>query len=387
MLIRRRFTIGSMLTIFVLHTLIFNKWLKFKNINIDSFIFDSKNSLLLSKTSHCSDDAEQRTSFLAKKKNGTLRLYSDPQYLSRGGSDLSINNRHPPFHSPPFTSGEVPVCSLNATATSPVPLILISIGRAGSSATWQGISHLTGHCFRGREYPGSNSGTAKRFFKKNVPSGNNGNWILEYLCEQQIAYSDKGGIIGFKWKPFTSKKKKIYNFNNLEGLHMIAHHTKPQIKVVRSRRNILDALLSKFKHRLMRSQEINEIAHCAPNDSECVELMKKYGIGILVPIDSLLKELREIALMEDKFDRYMKEIKVPHINVTYEELYLSNNAEEWMRIFRFLGTGPSSGLSRKHVDEIMEHTSTSSRFHNVTISNYIDVRNLLVGTEFENLLH
>ena len=369
MLIKMRFTIRFISTIFVLllvfNALNLNQWLKIKTNKVDS-------------TSLCTDDAESRTSFKEKKRNGTLRLYSQSQYLSRG-INPSIG-----LYSPPFTSGEAPVCSLNATATSPIPLILISMGRAGSSATWQGVSHLTGHCFRGREYTGSNSIKAKTFFG-HITSGNNGNWVLEYMCEQQIAYSDKGGIIGFKWKPFISKTPKD-NLSLMDGLHMIAHHTKPQIKIIRSRRNILDVLLSGIKHRSMRKGG-NERAHCAPNDSECIELMNKYGIGMMVPIDSLLKELRKIALMEDTFDGYMEKFKVPYINVTYEELYLRDNAEEWMRIFRFLGKGPSSGLSKKQVDEVMEHASTSSRFHNVTMSNYIDVRNLLIGTEFENLLH
>ena len=78
---------------------------------------------------------------------------------------------HKPIHKslnkvplPPFTSGDSPICQLKSSPLSPVPVILLSFGRTGSSSTWQVMSRLTGHCFTCREYTGTNSMKSDVFF-------------------------------------------------------------------------------------------------------------------------------------------------------------------------------------------------------------------------------
>ena len=98
---------------------------------------------------------------------------------------------------PPFTSGDPPICKLKLSVKSPIPVILVSLGRSGSSAIWQVMSRLTGNCFEVEEYTGGGSIASKPFFNS-IKEGNNGNWILGYLCKEQIKHEGKGGIIGFR---------------------------------------------------------------------------------------------------------------------------------------------------------------------------------------------
>jgi len=299
---------------------------------------------------------------------------------------------HKPIHKslnkvplPPFTSGDSPICHLKSSPLSPVPVILLSFGRTGSSSTWQVMSRLTGHCFTCREYTGTNSNKSDVFFS-NIRPGNNGNWILGYLCAQQNAYKDKGGIIGFKWKGY---KPSLNNNASLDGLRMIAHYPNHQIKVVVLRRNLLDVVLSRIKQNLMKSlvHKNEHIAHCEPDNKTCIDAHKKFGSGLHVPTDYLLSVLHNLTVIEERFEQVFEELKVPHIKVSYEELYYRSDAEEWMRIFNFIGKGPSVNLSKDLVENAMEFVGTSNPSHRVTMSNYEEVKNLLKATEFEKFLH
>ena len=298
---------------------------------------------------------------------------------SAGGKNHKISFLNSTKPLSPFTNGELPVCRLDSSIDSPLPVILMCLGRSGSSATWQVMSKLTGHCFRGREITGSTKQQNKEIFSSIKP-GQNGNWILEYLCSQQNDFKDKGGIIGFKWKPFDG------NFSDgaIDGLRMIAKHTDPPIKVVRMRRNCLDVILSLEKH---KSIPPGKAAHCTPGDTECITLHKKIGAGMHLKTNNLLDLLEQLTKEEDNVDKKLEELKVPHVKVSYEDLYFSDDAEEWMKIFRFIGRGPGSKLSKGQVEEAMEHVGTSDRSHKVTISNYDEIVDLLKGTKFEALLH
>jgi len=291
-------------------------------------------------------------------------------------------NETPPL--PPFTSGQPPICRLESSSQLPIPVILTSLGRSGTSSTWQVMSRLTGHCFEGDEYMGGNNDEMRDFFS-HINPGNNGNWLLGYLCSQQILHKDQGGIVGIKWK--SSKGTVFNNSVAMDALRMIAHYEEPQIKIIRSRRNSLDVRLSQLKHNLINEASYSHLSHCKTGDVNCIKRHKQHGTGIDVPTQDLLERMTKMERFQDRYDKMLDELKVPHIKVTYEKLYHSTDAEEWMRIFRFLGRGPGSNLSRNLVEKAMEHAGTSSPFHNVSISNYEEVRDMLNGTKFERLLH
>jgi len=320
------------------------------------------------------------------------RCSNDTRYKKYDPDNSEIARRNKGLQPlPPFTSGDPPICKLKLSVKSPIPVILVSLGRSGSSAIWQVMSRLTGNCFEVEEYTGENSIASKPFFNS-IKEGNNGNWILGYLCKEQIKHEGKGGIIGFKWKPI-----EPFVFNNdasVDGLRMIAHYTdppyddNPQIKIISSKRNMLDVILSRIKHDTMiEAANLTGRAHCRLDDVKCLEEHKKFGTGLHVPIENLLEKLKQLHKIQKNSEKKLEDLRVPHIKVSYEKLFNDDISMEWEKIFRFIGRGPVHNLSKELLEKAMEHVATSSPFHNVTILNYEEVRDILVGTSFEKLLH
>jgi len=132
----------------------------------------------------------------------------------------------------------------------PAPMILMSLGRSGTASMYQVLSKLSGtgeDVPRIIEYTGSSTPKSKKFFEKDVRADDvNGDWLIEYICRKQRHHPD-AGMVGFKWKPyetiFTEEKAK-------QGLELLARlgrseHDGPHIKVIRSRRNLVDVAISR----------------------------------------------------------------------------------------------------------------------------------------------
>lgn len=283
--------------------------------------------------------------------------------------------------SPPFLQGSPPVCHLDEN--KPLPVVLMTFCRSGSSSLWQVVSKLSGsamedddyvHFFVGKEP--KTSAEISKFFRT-IPPGDNGNWLLKVMCEKQNAHP-KVGIVGMKWKPL-----HLHSPPSVDALRLIAHSARPQIKVVRSRRNPLDVFISNLKHNRASRQIQNA---CKVNQTDCIRLHKELSTGMILPLTNLLDWLRRHVKYEDAADSLLHELRVPHVKVSYEKLFMSNNVEEWMRIFWFLGVGPSSALTLPQIEQVMMYGQTSNLSHNITLGNYNEVKALLEGTEFETYL-
>lgn len=91
--------------------------------------------------------------------------------------------------------------------------------------------------------------------------------------------------------------------------------------------------------------------------------------------------------MEERTDQILEQYNVPTIYVSFEKLFTRDeDTSEWRRIFDFLNVGPRDVLTRHDIDKA-GHAATSIPMHNVTLSNYDEVREILIGTDFEHLLH
>jgi len=92
-------------------------------------------------------------------------------------------------------------------------------------------------------------------------------------------------------------------------------------------------------------------------------------------------------LIENKLDF----VGVKHVHVRYESLFNDDDddtyADEWMKVFHFLGVGPQEELTMGDVRRSFEYASTSATQHNKTIANYKKVKEALEGTDFWNLIH
>jgi len=210
-------------------------------------------------------------------------------------------------------------------------------------------------------------------------------WVTEHLCQFAHRHCDKP-LAAFKWKPFVDS----FNLPAAQGmLKKIAAFDQPsRIKVVFMTRNPLDVLISKIKHKKSKREIENEIAaHCAVDDKECIEKQKQVGSGLQLPTQSLLKDLKDSLEAFSVFEDTLEAMNVAHVKTSYEELYNRDDAEEWMNIFRYLGRGPTKNLTMSDVIGSFALAPTFQRNHNESLANYVEVRDLLMGTDFEKLLH
>lgn len=109
------------------------------------------------------------------------------------------------------------------------------------------------------------------------------------------------------------------------------------------------------------------------------------GKGMTLPTKKLVQTLKDLDDRENEVDNVLDRLNVPTVKVSFERLFLAGkDVEEWLRVFRFLGTGPTN-LTASDVEKA-GHAATSIPFHNITLSNYEEVRSALNGTKFADLL-
>jgi hypothetical protein len=275
----------------------------------------------------------------------------------------------------------------------PQPVILMSMGRSGSSSIWQMISNLTGYETRSWELPGSNDKEETEFFHRHDEDDAwAGEWLKDSICNLQKTYP-QAAVVGFKWKPY----RPTFEFQSAQAaLQLIGDlwdlfPQHPPIKVVRSRRNLLDVYISRQKHKVSLNTTLGAAvpAHCKVSDKECLDLALKASTGMNLDTFGLLQFLKDQTQQEDRVDQMLLSMGIPHIQVKYEKLYYNYYAaEEWQRISAFLEKGPATNLTLRNIENAMKIAPThAAPTQKVTLSSFDEVAGLLEGTEFEHLLH
>ena len=264
---------------------------------------------------------------------------------------------------------------------SPVPMILMGLGRSGTASAFEVMSKLSGNGqTKMIELTGSSTRKSEMFFDE-MNDDSNGEWMVEFLCEQQRQYPD-AGVVGFKWKPFET----VFGEKSRRSLDLLSRLDDPQIKVVRSRRNLLDVLISRHKHKYSKMGKGALHAHCRKSDVECLQKHLEAGSRLELPTVRLVGKLRELHDMEARTDNLLRELNVPAVHVSFERLFGAvDPTDEWGRVFSHLGIAVHN-LTAKRIEQAA-HAATSLPHHNDTLANYNDVRQTLFGTEFELLLH
>lgn len=175
----------------------------------------------------------------------------------------------------------------------------------------------------------------------------------------------------------------------VEGLKSIGKSFDPKVKVVYLTRNPLDRKISNLRHD--HSKQTNKAlpAHCEVNDIKCIKrhASSSAQVGVVLPVgNELIHWLRVNAQNIANTRAALEEAHVDYVHVSYEKLYHSQNASEWMKIFKFLGVGPREDLTQDQIRETFDLAPTHSKGRNETVANYKEVENTLKGTEFEHLL-
>ena len=94
-----------------------------------------------------------------------------------------------------------------------------------------------------KEYTGGSAHKSERFFQEDLRNENEfGHWVVKFICYEQDKHPNVG-IVGFKWKPHEST---LTENKARQGLELLGKLKEPhQIKVIRSRRNLLDVVISR----------------------------------------------------------------------------------------------------------------------------------------------
>ena len=176
----------------------------------------------------------------------------------------------------------------------------------------------------------------------------------------------------------------------IEGLKAFGS-ANPKVKVVYLTRNPLDRKISNLCHDFVRKQQAHERlpAHCGVGDVDCKNRHASVAsLGVTLPVgDNLTAWLNSDAQQDAQIQTTLRKTYVEYVQVSYEKLYSSDNADEWMKIFRFLGVGPTEGLTMDDVRATFDLAPTHSKGRHEIVSNFIEVEKTLKGTEFEHLLN
>lgn len=262
-----------------------------------------------------------------------------------------------------------------------VPVIFIVNGRSGSDVTWATLSTLAGKISPIGEHTGENRVKAMDFLGS-MTEEEGAWWVKEHLC-QFTHYQCRAPLAAFKWKPFVDS----WSLPAAQGiLKQIASFDQPKIKVIFMTRNPLDVLISKAKYKKQNKRNRIE-AHCQLGDEECIRKQKKMGTGISLQTENLLNNLEDSFAAFKNFTDTLEEMNIGHVKTTYEDLYNRDDAEEWMKIFKYLGRGPSKNLTMENVTAAFALAPTFQKNHSESLANYAKVRDLLSGGKYEELLH
>jgi len=152
----------------------------------------------------------------------------------------------------------------------PTNVILLSLGRSGSTVIWQMLSTLTGYETLSDEYVGSDTRDMRIFFNRTV-AGNkelsDGKWLTQHMCRLQTKDELRNAaFVGFKWKPYwrpflLPESKKTFELIASMATSTATNTTRqqqfpgPPIRLLRSRRNVLDVHLSKLKHKKKKKKK------------------------------------------------------------------------------------------------------------------------------------
>jgi hypothetical protein len=304
----------------------------------------------------------------------------------------------------------------------PIPVVLMSLGRSGTDATWQILKALTGTKMKAIEIVGGNEEETLDFFRsleglqteadtwaldetydwrkkgggtKSVrgfyfhtkdfcAEGNciDGKWIFKWFCEEQQRHKDIGGLVGFKWKAYMSALRTEPAHNALKLIAELGVSNTP-IRVIRSRRNPFDVYLSELKH----SMQEDLPDHCKADDEDCMQ--KHASIQLVVPVDEMFEWLQNTFDEENEIDALLSEMGIRTVHVEYDDLYYSRTEQEglteWNKLFKFLGQrhdwtwGDIEGAAGLK-------PTTKSRSHKVMIENFDAVFQRLKGTKLEHFV-
>lgn len=265
---------------------------------------------------------------------------------------------------------------------APIPVILMADGRTGSSITWMTISRMTGFPNIAHEYTGQQKEATTKFFDSIDPKVGSHFAVKELIELQHDATKNitRGeGVVGFQWKPIR------YGITHEYGQGALDEIAAKGIRVIHLTRSPLDRLISNKKH--VQSNGALE-AHCPAGDEECIKEHHEHEKAIVLPTGEELVHSMRVGLGHDRKTADLLSTRgIRHIHVDYDRLYHLKIANEWMRIFKFLGRGPKEDLTMEEVQSNFDLAPTTASQHKDMIANFDQVQKTLEGAGLAYLIH
>ena len=290
------------------------------------------------------------------------------------------------------------------------PFILISFGRSGTTSTWDIIAGLTGEYIpNASEDEGKDKGAARAFFASQNQTESGKCWLQRLLCEKQQGVKKawkqglgKSSMYGTKWKPW---HQGLNTTQAREALQWVG--TQPYIKVVYNTRNMVDMYISKSKHQVLQDMfGAERTAHCyddrdiqlsdktwetlealgIPRGTPCVQIFKEIERRMVISTPRMFDFFEKNRLQTDFAAEMLEYYNVSSVTVTYEKLYFTEDAKEWMRIFRYLGYGPQQNLTKDEVFAKTAFQKTSANDRSKRMANFEEVVKALHCTPYEQYL-
>jgi len=241
--------------------------------------------------------------------------------------------------------------------------ILISNGRSGSAFINEKIATIFNveyHKHVGIELYGSNY---NKLLKTKNPVKMSKQFFNKYPNIKHI---------GFQWKPY------ILNKTYLKVLPYIKTNN---IKVLINKRNWLDVILSESK------RVNNDIkSHYKSNNKQ---FQKALNIRVTLNASTIISQLVAREKRYAEVIVLLKNNNINYLEIFYDTLK-KKKQRDWIKIIKFLD--PSIDINRKYKTKLRE-TLKNDRFKKTTImkhyeiiTNYDDILNALIGTEYEKYI-
>jgi len=266
----------------------------------------------------------------------------------------------------------------HTNSSYPIPLVLMALGRSGSSVTWDTLSRLMGKepnvAF---EITGGNVEKSQKFMASISPDIGN-KWASLKVCTIQNQQRNKNSAIaGFQWKPYENTVQHKYGIG---AINEMAKHQNPPIRVIYQKRNPINVILSNLKHRgYVGTGHVK--AHCPVGDLKCAQEHNNRS-SISVSLTELLQRLEYSQITHDGIEKALIESGISFIQVNYEDLYpledndilggIEGSAIEWNRLLEFLTSGQHQNVTMK---EVKSHFSImpTHKPRNETVTNWSEL--------------
>jgi len=239
----------------------------------------------------------------------------------------------------------------------PKPVIFLSTDSAESEVIWKVVGDYTGEGKGSNLHEFMEAGSPGMDLFHQIEGSDGAHRLLDFMCEKQKE-EPESRFVGFDWKPLPNTFSSQTSIN---GLKLLANSSSSPVKVIRIRRNPLDAVIS--------------------------QQMAKLDSKISLSTDFLVTGLATFTKDEDSYDKVLEDMNIPHIHVSYEKLFQTYSASEWQRILHFLDIEKRVTFKKvgRIADQVIERSQ--NRNHRKILKNYDEVKHALTGTGFEGLLH